>query len=177
MKSIIISLAALALSTVSAFTGLKQCDPRWSNEAMFTKADGSNMTLCEGGSTVVALSMVLHDCDVRVNNQIADPQVLNHWLRASDGYNLNSTNGNYVNFTSIESLGKVDYVGPTAPSSLDWYLEHAYVALLRVEGNKWLLADESTGSYIHVYDPLNNTVLVNTSDILEAQLYSIPYFC
>ncbi len=78
MKSIII--AAALISAASCFISLKQCDQRWANDTMFTKPDGTNVTLCQGGSTVVALSMVLEDCDVRILNNVADPKVLNKWL-------------------------------------------------------------------------------------------------
>ncbi len=74
---IISAIAAVILSTVSAFPLFKQCDSRWGTNALGNY--GGN-TICSAGCTMSSLSMILNNCGELVNGQAVNPGTLNSWL-------------------------------------------------------------------------------------------------
>ena len=73
----------LLLSTALAYQQFKQCDPTWANDTL--GLDGSH-TICEEGSHLCSLAIVLNDCYGRINGSEVTPKNLNQWLKDNKGY-------------------------------------------------------------------------------------------
>ena len=73
----------LLLSTVLAYKEFKQCHPDWANDTLGVEG---NHTICEAGSHLCSLAIVLNDCYGRINNTEVTPKNLNQWLKDNKGY-------------------------------------------------------------------------------------------
>ncbi|KAJ6227757.1 hypothetical protein M0813_09660 [Anaeramoeba flamelloides] len=185
MKLILISLFFLVLLVVPSFqekvTPLeypneKQYDEKWKNDEMGT----NGQTIGQVGCLMSSVSNAIAGHNILIDGETSNPDTLNQFLRANDGYTADSGLRHYVvvevNSTLIEYVGAEDSM--TRSEIIEALQTKTKVLLPKVGNPHWVLLtgyDTEDESIYYVSDPGYAKETTTVDAISEWRIYTMDF--
>lgn len=161
----------------------KQCDPRWGNNAMGTKGNGEDSTICGEGCAMSSLSMALAGLAVPVNGgAAATPATFNSWLQANNGYTCIDGDCNNLVLDAVTRLNStVELVGEVPKPSMASIQAGLtagniiYIAHVHDNGHFVLLTgfDAAQPDALSTNDPFYNSTWYPYANISDIIMYKV----
>ncbi|KAJ3431001.1 hypothetical protein M0812_02677 [Anaeramoeba flamelloides] len=153
----------------------KQCDPRWASNVMGKNGD----TICQVGCLMSSTSMAINGHSIKIDGKNSDPETLNAWLRANDGYD----DGSDLKENVIPQIApsKISWVGRADSLTREQVIEklksHKDIVIANVmNGRHFVLVvgyDDSDDSFYYVNDPGFTRSTYKASDIVGWRLFTM----
>eukprot|EP01111_Echinosteliopsis_oligospora_P006974 TRINITY_DN21480_c0_g1_i1.p1 TRINITY_DN21480_c0_g1~~TRINITY_DN21480_c0_g1_i1.p1 ORF type:complete len:197 (-),score=40.17 TRINITY_DN21480_c0_g1_i1:72-662(-) len=156
----------------------KQCNTSWGSINIGTS---KNTTICQVGCLMSSVSMALNGKGITINGDIADPETLNTWLVANNGYSDTDMLQESVVAGIDEHL--IQWVGAAynntafSPSDIKQMLnDQTTIVILNVlQGHHFVLTvgydDGETNFYVN--DPGFETLFYTYSDIVGYRIFKM----
>ena len=111
----------------------KQCDSRWAGLTLAKTA----VTVCQGGSLVCSLSAALAGFGKTLNGQIATPETLLAWLKAS---NLSTEGYSGFTYDMFKAAARAGLQMRSISKDAKTEIYQNKAVFLNVDGKQWMLA-------------------------------------
>ena len=185
---LIAAVAAVEYVVPKKYPLYKQCDLTWATDWMGNQEREGIDTICRMGCAMSSLAMALAGKGILINGTVPDPQVLNQWLRANEGYKCINNNCNNLVLDSpnkLEPAGAVTYVSEEEKPDLETlikYIDYSNpVGIAHVNSNSHFVLLigyqtplNGTDTQLIVHDPGNDSSFFKTySDITDILFYNI----
>ena len=155
---LIAAVAAVEYVVPKKYPLYKQCDLTWATDWMGNQEREGIDTICRMGCAMSSLAMALAGKGILINGTVPDPQVLNQWLRANEGYKCINNNCNNLVLDApdkMEPAGSVKFISevekPDVETLAKYVLESQPVGIAHVENKHHFVL------LIGVQQPLNGT--------------------
>ena len=136
----------------------KQCDPTWGMDWMGPGRDPEHDNICATGCAMTSLAMALAGKGFKIDGAPIDPQTMNKWLQAHEGYKCINNNCNNLVLDApdkMEPAGSVKFISevekPDVETLAKYVLESQPVGIAHVENKHHFVL------LIGVQQPLNGT--------------------
>ncbi|KJE95642.1 hypothetical protein, variant [Capsaspora owczarzaki ATCC 30864] len=159
----------------SPYPLFKQCDPAWGDDLIDTE------TICQVGCLMSSISMAIHGWQIKINGTSSNPQSLNNFLRANNGYI-----GDDLDESAVPKINPVDISWPAdgmhptndlSFGTIASYLEMGRVVIANVlHGRHFVLvtAASNNNDTLFVNDPgFNTTYYSYSADVVGWRLFDM----
>jgi len=152
----------------------RQCDTRWGNNRM-----GGNATICAQGCAMSCVAMAIAGKNILINGNPSDPDILNSWLIANNGYKCINHNCNNLVINAPDRISNaIKTVGEIQKpdlKTLKIWLEQDTVVIAHVKSNSHfvLLTQPTDSDLFKANDPFYSDQFYPYANITDVIVYEM----
>ncbi|CAD8164882.1 unnamed protein product [Paramecium pentaurelia] len=110
-------------SPIRSITAYQNCDQKWHKELLNGDPE---KTLCQNGSLVSCIAMIMQTSAKIINNRAVNPAILNKYLTNNNGYKQ----GSEINFSVLDNVGlHLVRTVSDLKTAIEYYNKNYYIVL------------------------------------------------
>ncbi|CAK74644.1 unnamed protein product (macronuclear) [Paramecium tetraurelia] len=153
---------------IRAITAYQNCDQKWHSEQI---NGDSQKTICQNGSLVSCISMILQTSGKTINNRAVNPAILNKYLTNNNGYKQ----GSEINFSVLDKVGlHIVKTVSDLRTAIEYYNNKYYIVLNINYGKNYgvLIGYNEKDAIYLINNPINpSETKVAAKDITVALIF------